>query len=200
MRLIGFGRIVLFVLVLLGAPLANAIAEGEPDGAWKPPPIGTKVEYNFGAKYEVTRIEGSKYYVKGARTTETHGMDFEWYIYKGTFHSMWADGQKVSFDQEALDSFFPLKIGNKTTVAAERADGWKWKTAFKVTKYKEVETLLGKRPVFVVAFLEKGKGHKAKGWGYYDPEPGIWDGGLYQWGEGDNQKLNWRLTHLEVPE
>ena len=200
MELIRLGRIAVCALVLLGAPLANALAEGEPDGTWRAPPIGTKLTYNYGAKYEITGVEGSKVYAKGARSTETQDMNLTWYIYKGTFHGIWVDGQEISFDEEALDNLFPLKIGNKTTVAAERADGWKWKTAYKVTKFKEVDTLLGERPVFVVAFLEKGGGHKAKGWGYYDPELGIWHRGLYRWGEGDAEKINWTLTHLEVPE
>ena len=97
-----------------------------------------------------------------------------------------------------MDSLFPLKIGNKTTVTAKKEDGWRWKTAYKVTKYKEVETLLGMRPVFVIAFLEKARGHKAKGWGYYDPELGIWHRGTYNWGV--DEKFDWKLTHLEVPE
>ena len=200
MRLIRRASIVVFALAILCLPAASAVAEGEPDGTWKPPPIGTKLEYNYGAKYEITGVEGSKVYAKGARSTETKGMNLTWYIYKGTFHSIWVDGQEIAFDKEALDNLFPLQIGNKTTVAAKKEDGWSWKTAYKVTKFKEVDTLLGKRPVFVVAFLEKGGRHKAKGWGYYDPELGIWHGGLYRWGEGEDEKIFWRLTHLDVPE
>lgn len=79
------------------------------------------------------------------------------------------------------------------------AGGWKWKTVYKVTKFKEVETLLGKRPVYVIAFAERGDGnYKAKGWGYYDAEFGFWHRGTYA--SGDSDPLKWKLTHLEVPQ
>ena len=85
MRLIRRASIVVFALAILHLPATNAVAEGEPDGTWKPPPIGTKVAYNYGAKYEIIRTEGSKVFVKGRRSSETQEM--AWYIYKGTFHS-----------------------------------------------------------------------------------------------------------------
>ena len=70
MRLIRFGKIVLCALVMLGAPFANAVAEDEPDGTWRAPPIGTKATYNFGQTWEVVAVEGGKVHVKGDRSSE----------------------------------------------------------------------------------------------------------------------------------
>lgn len=196
MELIKSVRIALYAFILLGSPLASAVAEGELDGTWKAPPIGTKATYNHGASWEVISVDGNRVYVQGDRSTQIQ--DVSWYLYRGLFDSISSSGAKIKFDPAELDALFPLKIGNKTTLSGN-AGGWKWKTLYKVTKHKEVETILGKRPVFVIAFLERGDdNYKAKGWGYYDPKLGIWHRGTYAW--GDNDPYKWKLLHLEVPE
>ena len=183
-------------LILLGAPLASAVAEDEADGTWRAPPIGTKATYNYGQSWEVISVDGNKVYVKGDRGASVQNVS--WYLYRGMFDSISTIGAKIIYNPVELDALFPLKIGNKTTVSAN-AGGWKFKTLYKVTKYKEVETLLGKRPVFVIAFLERGDDNfKGKGWGYYDPELGMWHRGTYTWGDNDPYKR--KLLHLEVPE
>ena len=195
MRLTRFAKVLLCVLVILCLPIAGAVAQDEPDGTWNAPPIGTKAVYNYGAAWEVIHIDGGKVYVKGDRGNETQ--DTAFYIYRGMMDGLSFDGEVVSIDMAALDKLFPLKVGNKTTLSSYIGD-WKFKTTYKVVSHKTVDTVLGKRQVFGIAFFEKGKGHRVKGWGYYDPELGIWHGGSVTFGDGSPFK--WKLLHLELPE
>ena len=189
-------RLVLCLLAVLCLPLTSVIAEGNSDGAWKPIPVGTKAIYNYGESWEVIAIDGSKIILKGDRSNQAQ--DVVWYKHKGMFNSIGDSGAVIKFDPEAIDKLFPIKIGNKTTISAS-IEGWKWKLVYKVTKFKEVDTLLGRRSVFVIAFAERGDdNYKAKGWGYYDAEFGFWHRGTYAW--GDNDPVKWKLLHLEIPE
>ena len=195
MRLIRFGKIVLCALVMLGAPFANAVAEGEPDGAWRVPPIGTKAIYNYGRSYEVVAVDGGKVHVKGDISSQKKNT--KWYIYRGLFESKTFDGRSMSIDTAALDKLFPLKVGNKTTVNAS-AGGWRLKVNYEVVSHKKVKTILGVRQLFKIEFAERASDYRAKGWGYYDPEFGVWIGGDYTW--GNNPTYKWRLVRLDLPE
>ena len=196
MRRYDFGQIAVCLFVALCLSLINVDAQAASDGAWKPTPVGTKAVYNYGESWEVIAIDGSKVILKGDRSNQAQ--DVVWYKHKGIFNSIGDSGAVIKFDPEIIDKLFPLKIGNKTTISAD-IGGWKWKTTYKVTKFKEVDTLLGKRPVFVIGFLERGDdNYKAKGWGYYDAEFGFWHRGSYAWGDSD--PIKWKLLHLEIPE
>lgn len=191
--------IVLCVLVVSAVSVACAAAAEEPDGTWNPTPVGTKVAYNVGMNWEVTGVDGFKVYRKGDRSPEVQ--DVSWYSYRGLFDSIaFSDGKDVTFDAAAIDKLFPLKVGNKTTISASKP-GWKWKTILKVTSYKEVKTKLGKRPVFGIAFLEKGDGgFRSKGWIHYDPELGFWHRGKYIVTSGDGSETDILTTLVKLPE
>ena len=195
MRLIRFGKIVLCALVILGAPLANAVAEGEPDGTWRAPPIGTKATYNSGQMWEVVAVDGGKVHVKGDRSKQVKNT--KWYIYRGIFGNKTFDGRTMSIDTAALDTLFPLKVGNKTTVLASVGD-WRLKVNYEVVSHKKVKTILGVRQLFKIEFTERASDYRAEGWGYYDPEIGVWIGGDYSW--GNNPTYKWRLVRLDIPE
>lgn len=195
MRLIRFGRIVLCVLVLLGAPLATAGAESEPDGTWRAPPIGTKAEYNYGRSWEVVAVDGGKVHFKGDFNSEIKNV--KWYNYKGMVDSLTVLRKRLSVDTAGVDKLFPLKVGNKTVVNSSSKEG-NFKYTYEVVAFKKVKTFLGMRQLFKIAFTERGAGHRAKGWGFYDPEYGVWIGGDYNW--GNNPTFKWRLTRLDFPE
>ena len=196
MRQLSAARLALCLLAMLCLPLTSVIAEDDSDGTWKPVPVGTKAVYNYGESWEVIAVDGGKVILKGDRSNQAQ--DVVWYKYKGLFNSIGDSGAATKFDRGAIDKLFPLQVGNKTTVSADMG-GWKWKTTYKVTKFKEGDTLLGKRPVFVIGFLARGDdGFKAKGWGYFDAELGLWHRGTYKWGDNDPSK--WKLLHLEIPE
>ena len=195
MRLIRFGKIVLCALVMLGAPFANAVAEDEPDGTWNAPPVGTKATYNFGASWEVVAVDGGKVHVRGARSSQLKSAT--WHIYKGIAESISSEGKKRSYDTATVDKLFPLKVSNKTTVNYSERD-WNLNATYEVVAFKRVKTILGTRQLFKIAFTEKGVGHRAKGWGFYDPELGVWIGGDYTW--GNNPTYKWRLVRLDLPE
>ena len=198
MRLISLAGRALFVLAIGSLPLASAVAEGEPDGTWRALPVGTKATYDYGASWEVVEVDGRKVYVAGDRSPQVR--DVTWHLYWGLLDSISSSGSEVNFDPADMDKLFPLRPGNKTTLSAS-AGGWNWKTTYKVTKFKEVDTLLGKRPVFVIVFVESGDGnYKAKGWGYFDAEFGFWHRGSYIFGEDSGNKWKWGLVSLELPE
>ena len=171
MRLIRFGKIVLCALVMLGAPFSNAVAEGEPDGTWNVPPIGTRAVYNYGASWEVIAVDGGKVHVKGDRSSQTKNVT--WYLYRGMLDSTTFEGKARSFDTAAVDKLFPLKVGNKTTILTSTEEE-SVKITYEVVAFKKVKTILGNRQLFKIAFTERGVGHRAKGWGFYDPEIGVW--------------------------
>ena len=58
-------RGVLFALTILCLPIAGVFAEGELDGTWKAPPIGTKAAYNYGANWEVVAVKSDRVFVIG---------------------------------------------------------------------------------------------------------------------------------------
>ena len=60
MQLISLAKGALLVLAILCLPFANAFAEGDREGFWKPLPIGTKAAYDYGASWEVVEIDGRK--------------------------------------------------------------------------------------------------------------------------------------------
>ena len=192
---IKFGMIVLFGLVMLAAPLASAVAEDEPDGTWRAPPIGTKATYNFGQTWEVVAVEGGKVHVKGDRSSEKKNT--KWYKYRGLLDSKTFDGRSMSIDTAALDALFPLNVGNKATVHCSAGE-WKLKINYEVVSRKGVKTILGVRQLFKIEFTERASDYRAHGWGYYDPEYGVWIGGDYNWGNRPTYK--WRLVHLDLPE
>ena len=196
MRLSGLKMLALCFAMIFVAPIAGATAEGELDGTYRPTPVGTKAIYNYGESWEVIAIEESKTFFKGDRSSQAQ--DTVWYKYKGMYYSIGDNGAAAKFDTEAIDKFFPLKIGNTTTVTGSEGD-WDWKTKYKVMSSKEVDTLIGKRGVFVIAFQMVGEGNfRAKGWGYFDPEISVWHRGIFIVGDGD--KYNWKTLHLELPE
>lgn len=198
MRLIGFARGTLLGLAILCLPFASVFAEGDLQGSWKPLPIGTKAAYDYGASWEVVEVDGHKVYVAGDRSSQAQ--DVSWHLYWGLLDSISSGGAEVIFDSADIDKLFPLKVGNKTTLSASAA-GWNWKTTYKVTKFKKVDTLLGKRPVFVIVFVESGDdNYKAKGWGYFDAEFGFWHRGSYMFGDDSSNKWKWGLVNLELPE
>lgn len=196
MRLINLGRIALCVLVISCLPFVAAVAEDEPDGTWKAPPIGTKATYNFGASWEVVAVRDGRVFLLGDRSTSMQNVT--WHRYRGMLASISDDGWKRTVDEGAVDKLFPLKVGNKTTVSAPQGD-WNFRVMLKVTAIRTIDTLIGPRKVFRIAFLERGDdNHRAKGFGYYDAELGIYHGGIYIY--GDNEPYRWKLLILEVPE
>ncbi len=199
MAIFDIPKFVLYALVVSVVSITSTIAAEEPDGAWKPTPIGTKVTYNIGMSWEVTAVDGGKIYRKGNRGPDVTGVT--WYNYRGLFESInYSDGGELDFDTNSIDKLFPLKVGNKTTVSYS-LPGWRGKTAYKVVAYKEVKTLLGIRPVFVIAYVDSGDGnYRAKGWNHYDPELGFWHRGVYTILSGTGGELKMWITDLELPE
>ena len=196
MRLTRFSKVLLCVLVVSAVPLTGAADELELDGTYRPTPVGTKAIYNYGEAWEVIAIDGSKIVFKGDRSSQVQ--DAVWYKYKGMFYSIGDNGASATFDTEAIDKLFPLKVGNETTVTGSEGS-WRWKTKYKVMSAKEVETLIGRRGVFVIGFWMAGDGNfRAKGWGYFDPQISVWHRGTMTVGHGD--KYKWKTLHLELPE
>ena len=196
MRLTRAGTVLLCLIVFLAAPIATAAAEIELDGTYRPTPVGTKAAYNYGESYVVTAIDGDKTYYEGDRSSQAQNTT--WYKYKAWYYSLGDDGSPVTFDEEAIDSLFPLKVGNEATIKGVQGT-WKWKTKYKVMNAKEVDTLIGKRAVFVVGFWVSGEGNfTSKGWGYFDPAISIWHRGTIKFGNGD--KYDWKSLVLELPE
>lgn len=195
MGLIRLGKIALCALILLGSPLASAVAEGEPGGTWRAPPIGTKAAFNYGGSWEVVAVDGAKVHVKGDLSSDTKNTT--WFIYRGMLASKTFDGRQMTIDAEALDTLFPLKVGNKTTVRCSSGE-WKLKINYEVVAHKRVKTFLGVRQLFKIEFTERASDYRGYGWGFYDPEYGVWIGGDYTW--GNNPTFKWRLTRLDLPE
>lgn len=195
MRLIGFEKLVLCALMLLAVPLANTVAQDEPHGTWRAPPVGTKAEFNYGADWEVVAVEGGKIHVQGARSAELKNVS--WYIYRGMLDSINFEGNERIFDTEEVDRLFPLEVGNKTTINSDSKNR-KIKITYEVVAFKRVKTKFGTRQLFKIEFTEKGKGFRAHGWGFYDPEYGVWIGGDYTYKH--NPVYKWRLISLDMPE
>ena len=147
MRLIGFGKIMLCALMLLGAPLVSAVAEGESNGTWRAPPIGTKAEYNYGASWKVVSVESGEIHLKGDRHSELSNIS--WYVYKGMVDSISLSGQERTFDKAEVDELFPLKVGNKITVNVSVSNE-NVKFTYEVVAFKTVMTFLGKRKLFKI--------------------------------------------------
>ena len=194
MGLIRLGKIAVCVLIMLAAPLASVVAEGEPDGTWRAPPIGTKATYNYGASWEVISVEDGKMHLQGDRHSELRNIS--WYVYRGMVDSISLSGEKRSFDKEEVDKLFPLEVGNKITVDVSVSNK-NVKFTYEVVAFKTVKTILGKRKLFKIEFTEKGSSYRANGWGFFDPEYGVWIGGDYTYNRDPVYK--WRLTRLDLP-
>ena len=196
MGLIRLGKFALCVLVISVAPFAATADDLELDGSYRPTPVGTKAVYNYGESWEVIGIDGNKTIFKGDRSSQVQ--DAVWYKYRGMYYSIGSEGSAAKFNTEAIDNLFPLRVGNDTTVDGSEGS-WHWKTKYKVMSAKEVETLIGKRDVFVIGFWMSGDSNfRAKGWGYFDPAISVWHRGTMTVGGGDKYKRKTLL--LELPE
>ena len=190
-------KTLLSAVVVLG--IMGSASADDLDGTWKPTAVGTKVVYDHGLSYEVIRVDGNEVYFKGNRSAEV--TDVEWMAYMGMYDNMsGSDGAEWFFSREAIEDLYPLAVGNESTVSVN--DGqWHWKTTFKVTKIKEVETPLGPRNVFVIKYFDKGvagNSYSGQGYGYFDPELSIWFGGAYK-AKGDARR-DWNVTSVELPQ
>ena len=181
-------------VVVSGSPMADDSI----DGHWRPPPVGTLLEYNQGESCRVVAVDEHSFVCKGDRSYWVQNVT--WTVYRGILpDTALGDGSPVIFNKQQADKLFPLEVGNLVDIDGRTASvGWEMK--IKVTSFKKVETRLGERPVFAISYIETAEnGYKAKGWGYLDAEYGFFHSGKRVEVSGGNTEYNWRLFTLELP-
>ena len=185
-------------LLIVGAIGAGAMAGDAPDGRWRPPPVGTLLEYNYGESCRVVAVETNRYHCEGDRSFQVQGTS--WSVYRGMLRSTYYyDGSPFTFDESKLDRLFPLEVGKKTTLEYAIGD-YRVRVAYKVTAFKTIRTRLGPRPVFVVSYVERGPdGYRGKGWSYLDAELGFGHSGKHITVSDGNKESIWRLFNVELP-
>lgn len=184
--------------VVVGAIAVGAMADDAPDGHWKPPPVGTLLEYNYGESCRVIAVEEDGYVCKGDRSYWVQ--DVTWSVHRGIQPDMhgW-NGAAITYDKRNLDKLFPLKVGKSVTISVSAGD-YNWKQKFKVTSFKKIETRLGSRHVFGISFFGTGQDDaKWKGYGFLDAELGFWHSGKYFDVEPNKREINMRLFNLVLP-
>ena len=184
--------------VVVGAITVGAMADDAPDGHWKPPPVGTLLEYNYGESCRVIAVEEDSYVCKGDRSYWVQ--DVTWSVHRGMQHDIHGgNGVKVTYDKKKLDNLFPLEVGKTVTINGRNAD-YEWKIKYKITSSKTIKTLLEPRQVFGVSYSETGDGgYKGRGWRYLDAELGIQHSGRHLDVKPNKREYNWRLFTLELP-
>ncbi len=85
MAIFDIPKFVLCALVVSVVSITSTIAAEEPDGTWKPTPIGTKVTYNIGMSWEVTAVDGGKIYRKGNRGPDVTGVTWSDFLTSADF-------------------------------------------------------------------------------------------------------------------
>ena len=188
-----FGSLSVLLAISVGAMAVDAA-----EGHWKPPPVGTLLEYNYGGSCRVIAVEEDSYVCRGDRSYWVQ--DVTWSVFKGIMENMHGgDGSVVSFDKRKLDKLFPLEVGKNVTITGNTGD-YRWKQKFKVTSFKKIETRLGARHVFGISYLGTGQDDaKWKGWGFLDAELGFYHSGSYFDVEPNKREFNWRLFTLDLP-
>ena len=142
--MISVARGLLGGFVIAGAISAGAMAGDAPDGHWRPPPVGTLLEYNYGGKCNVVAVDDDRYYCRGDRSYWVQ--DRSWSSYRGIFQEISGiDGTSYSFDERKLARLFPLKVGNKVTVNV-RGGSYRVRTVYKVTSFKDGPDAPGPAP------------------------------------------------------
>ena len=85
--------------VVVGAITVGAMADDAPDGHWKPPPVGTLLEYNNGESCRVIAVKEDGYVCKGDRTYSLQ--DVTWSVHWGIQHDIHGgDGTKITYDKK----------------------------------------------------------------------------------------------------
>lgn len=196
--IIGITRGLLGGIAIAGALSTGTMASDAPDGHWRPPPVGTLLEYNQGTSCRVMAVDELRFYCKGDRSYWVQ--DVTWSVYRGILPDVaLGDGAPISFDEREAGKLFPLEVGNAVTLGG-RTGSIAWEMKLKVTSFKRVETRIGERPVFSISYIESAdNGYKAKGWGYLDAEYGFYHSGKRVEVSGGNKEFNWRLFMLELP-
>ena len=186
------------VVAITGAASSGVMADNTPDGHWRPPPVGTLLEYNQGESCRVVAVDEDSFECKGDRSYWVQ--DVTWSVYRGILpDTALGDGSPVIFDKREAGMLFPLEVGN-TVILSGRTASIDWEMKLKVTSFKRVETRLGERPVFAIAYIETAEnGYKAKGWGYLDAEYGFIHSGKRVEVSGGNREHRLRLFTVELP-
>ena len=173
------------------------VADDEPDGVWRAPPVGTLLQSNIGMSCRVIAVDDDRYHCEGDRSY--WAQDRTWSVYKGLLEDVSAAGAKIRFGRQELDELFPLEVGRATTVRGRTAN-ISWEMTFEVTSLKTIQTRLGPRSVFGVTYRETAEnGYKAKGWYYLDAHLGFYHSGKRIEVSGGNTQHRLRLFTVELP-
>ncbi len=179
-------------------PTTQAATGKQPSAAFKPLPVGTRIEYDSAA-FIVASTEGYGAVLKktagdGPAWLQTYGLFGEYGTNIFVRHSR---GEPIDYDidggaKKRLEAFWPLAVGKETTFevsesAAMTTSGQTWNMTYKVAGEETVD--IGGRNFRTLVIEEKAQsslGMAFVGRKWYDPATGV----VVRWtrqGTGENE-------------